>query len=130
MRQLQFLRRAARRGMTLVEVMVVIAIVLTLMSALAFGVWSAFSDAQVDTTTLTMNRVAQKVEIYYLRKKKIPAELSEVFTDESEPVDGWGNKFQLRAGGTGNRKFDIVSYGADGSEGGAGNDADIKLSEQ
>lgn len=129
MKNLRIRRAKNRRGMTLVEVMVVIAIVLTLMSALAFGVWSVFSDAQAETTKVTMNRVAQKVEIYYLRKKKIPNDLGEVFSGEDEPIDGWGNKFVLRAGGDGNRKFDIVSYGADGAEGGSGNDEDIKLSE-
>jgi general secretion pathway protein G len=129
MRNLRNLRREQRRGMTLVEVMVVIAIVLTLMSALALGVWTVFSDAQAETTKVTMNRAAQKVEIYYLRKKKIPNDLGEVFAGEPEPVDGWGNKFVLRAGGNGNRKFDLISYGADGAEGGSGNDEDIRLSD-
>ena len=49
-------RRSSRRGMSLVEVMVVIAIILTLMSVLAIGVSAIFSDSQVDTTRLTMSR--------------------------------------------------------------------------
>ena len=65
-------RRGSRRGMSLVEVMVVIAIILTLMSVLAIGVWSIFSDSQVDTTKLTMSKVNEKIEIYSLRKKKPP----------------------------------------------------------
>ena len=119
----------ARRGMSLVEVMVVIAIILTLMSVLAFGVFQVFGDAQVQTTILTMGKVNQRIEIYMLRKKSVPGDLSEVFSSEEPPVDSWGNELRLVSPGPGNMKYDLISLGADGAEGGAGNNADIKWSE-
>ena len=119
----------SRRAMSLVEVMVVIAIILTLMSVLAFGVFQVFGDAQVDTTVLTMGKVNQRVEIFMLRKKKVPGDLSEVFSSEDMPVDSWGNEFRLVSPGPGNMKYDLISLGADGAEGGTGNNADIKWSE-
>ncbi len=122
-------RRRNRRGMTLVEIMVVIAIVITLMGALAFGVYNSFQTAQSDVTRVTMTRVAQKVEIYYLRKKKLPADLAEVFPDEPEPLDAWNNAFILRTPGANGKKFDLISYGADGTEGGTGTNEDIKWSD-
>jgi general secretion pathway protein G len=119
----------ARRGMSLVEVMVVIAIILTLMSVLAFGVFQVFGDAQVQTTILTMGKVDQRIAIHMLRKKNVPGDLSEVFSSEEPPVDSWGNELRLVSPGPGNMKYDLISLGADGSEGGSGNNADIKWSE-
>ncbi|MFT4625045.1 MAG: general secretion pathway protein G [Myxococcota bacterium] len=120
----------ARRGMSLVEVMVVIAIILTLMSVLAFGVFQVYGDARVDTTKLTMGKVNQRIEIYMLRKKKVPSDLDEVFANEDAPVDSWGNELRLVSPGPGNMKYDLISLGADGSEGGTGNNADIKWSDE
>jgi general secretion pathway protein G len=121
----------SRRGMSLVEVMVVIAIILTLMGVLAFGVFSVFGEAQVDATRLTMNRINQRLEIYHLRKKKVPSGLEEVFADDRDgvPTDAWGNEFRLVTPGPGNDKWDLISMGADGSEGGTGQNADLKSSE-
>ena len=54
------IRRRGRRGMSLVEVMVVIAIILTLMSVIGYGVMSVFQNSRVDTTKLQMARVAER----------------------------------------------------------------------
>ena len=65
-----------------------------------------------------------------MTKRKAPSDLKEVFRDEDLPVDPWGNEYVLRpGGGGGDRGYDIISYGADGREGGTGNDQDIKLSD-
>jgi len=45
------------------------------------------------------------------------------------PVDSWGNEFRYVSPGPGGHDFDIISLGADGNEGGSGNDADLKWSE-
>lgn len=122
--------RRGRRGMSLLEVMVVIAIILTLMGVLAFGVMSVFGDSQVQTTILTMNKVDERVQIYQLRKKKPPTTsegLAAVYGSEQLPTDAWGNPIQYVAPGGNGRAFDLVSYGADGAEGGGD---DIVLSEQ
>lgn len=121
---------SSRAGMSLVEVMVVIVIILTLMGVLAFGIFQIFGDAQTDMTKVSMSRVAQRVEIHMLRKG-IPSNgdgLQEVFPDEV-PKDAWGNDFVYVTPGPNGKKFDIISYGEDGQEGGDGNDADIRYSE-
>lgn len=120
---------ASRRGMSLVEIMVVIAIILMLLSVITFGVFQTLGNARQDTTKLTMGKMAQQIEIYMLRKKKTPSSLSDVFTDEDVPKDGWDNEIQLVTPGPGRMKFDLVSYGADGSSGGTGADEDLKWSE-
>jgi general secretion pathway protein G len=116
-----FARRVARRGMSLLEVMVVIAIILTLMGVLAFGVMQVFGDSQVQTTLLTMGKVDERVQIYMLRKKKPPTTgegLAVVYKDGELPSDAWGNEIKYVAPGGNNRPFDLVSFGPNGSEGG------------
>lgn len=125
-------RRRSRRGMSLVEVMVVIAIILTLMSIIGLGVMSVFQDSQVDTTKLQMTRVAERIQIYSLRNKGVPSSgdgLSAVYTSEDAPQDSWGHDFRYVAPGPNGMDFDLISLGADGQEGGTGNNADIKYSE-
>ncbi len=126
-------RSKRRRGMSLVEVMVVIAIILTLMSVLAIGVFGIFSDSQVQTTVLTMGKVSSRVELYALRKKKPPSTsegLAAAFGSEAVPTDSWGNEFVYVMPGANGKAFDIISLGSDGQEGGTGNAADIRWSEQ
>jgi general secretion pathway protein G len=118
--------------MSLVEVMVVIAIILTLMSIIAIGVWGIFSDSKVDTTRLTMTKVNERLEIFVLRKKKPPSTsdgLAAVFGNEPVPKDSWNNDFVYVSPGPDGAPYDLISLGADGQEGGTGNAEDLKWSE-
>jgi general secretion pathway protein G len=126
-------RRRSRRGMSLVEVMVVIAIILTLMSVLALGVWQVFGESQGQTTRLTMGKVSQRIEIFMLRKKKPPTSadgLAAVYGNEKIPQDAWGNDFVYVSPGPNGKQFDLISLGADGQQGGTGNDEDIHWAEE
>ncbi|MFM2161404.1 MAG: hypothetical protein RLZZ383_916 [Pseudomonadota bacterium] len=116
-----------RRGMTLVEVMIVIILVVTLMSILAFGVFGQFAEANRSAAELQINKLNEQVRIFQLKKKKLPSKLEDVFIDGEVPKDPWGNEYVFKQGG-GKNGYDIVSFGADGKEGGTGEDADIKLS--
>jgi general secretion pathway protein G len=118
--------------MSLVEVMVVIAIILTLMSILAYGVFSIFTESKVGTSRLQMMKIAERVDVYMLRKKKPPSTgdgLGAVYGTEPVPSDSWGNEYVYVSPGPNGKPYDLISLGADGQEGGEGNDADIKLSE-
>ncbi len=125
------LRRArSRKGMSLVEVMVVIAIIVTLMSIVGFGAMQYFEGSKVETTRLQMHEVNKRIELYSL-KKKLPSTgegLKAVYGDDTVPLDSWGNEFIYISPGPDGMKYDIISYGADGHEGGAGNDEDISYS--
>ncbi len=121
--------RRSRRGMTLVEVMVVIAIILTLTAVLAYGIFQVFGESQGQTTRLTMGKLSQRIEIYQLRKKKPPTTsegLQAVVGNETLPTDSWGNPFVYVSPGPNGQAYDLISYGADGAEGGGD---DIRLSD-
>ena len=56
--------RPRHRGMTLVEIMVVIAILGTLMAVVAFGVTSKMDDANVETTKIQIRNIEQGLKLY------------------------------------------------------------------
>lgn len=116
-------RRRSRRGMTLMEIMIVIAIIILLMGALTFGLAGMFQDAQEDTASLQISRINEKIKIYQVKRKKLPESIQALYDGEEVPKDPWGNEFHLKKGGKGG--YDIISYGPDGKEGGE----DVKLSD-
>lgn len=121
----------SNKGMTLVEVMVVIAIVATLISILGFAAFGLLADSKAGTTKLQIGQVNQKVQLYSLRKG-VPNSgegLSAVYGGEAVPKDSWDRELQYASPGPDGSEFDIFSYGADGVQGGEDNDADIHLSD-
>lgn len=121
-----------RRGMSLVEVMVVIAIILTLMSIIGIGAMTVFANSRVDTTVLTMSEVNKRIELHSLKKGPPSTSdgLKAVFGQDTVPKDSWGNEFVYVSPGPNGAPYDVISYGSDGVEGGTGNAADIKWTEQ
>jgi general secretion pathway protein G len=125
-------RARNRRGTSLVEVMVVIAIITTLMGIIGYGVMRVWQNSQVDTTILTMGEVNKRIELYTL-KKGIPSTsdgLSAVYGDERPLKDAWGNDFVFVSPGPDGADYDLISYGRDGVEGGDGLGADISWAQQ
>jgi general secretion pathway protein G len=126
--------RRHRRGMTLVEIMVVITIIVSLMAVLAVNVLSRLGDAQRDQTKIQVRQVEQGLQMYAMRHKgKYPTtsdglEAAAKYMPQSGevPKDAWGNEFQYFSPGThGENEYEIVSLGRDGKEGGEDADADV-----
>ena len=128
------IRRAAERGLTLVEIMVVIAILGLLMSVVAVNVMGSLQEANVDATKLTIKKVEQGIQMYATKHKgKYPSTsdgldaAAKYFPDNKVPTDAWGNEFQYFSPGTnGGRDYEIISLGRDGQDGGEGVDGDIR----
>ena len=115
--------RRHRRGMTLVEVMVVVAIVLTLLAVLGAGVVQAYQRMQVQTSKLAIQRTSQDLLGYELTEGHLPTQsegLEAVYGAEGVPRDAWGTELAYVE-----RPTDIISYGADKQPGGDGFSADL-----
>ena len=117
-----------RRGLTLVEIMVVIAILGLLMGVIAFNVVGAADDADVEICKTQMSQIETTLNRYRATNKKLPntAEgleaAAKLFPDGSVPLDPWGNEFQYTSDGN---DFELVSLGKDGESGGEDANADI-----
>ncbi len=133
MKQLKQEGRRRRRGMTLTEVIVAIALVVILMGILGIGAFVIFDNTKVETTKLQMGEIAKRIEIFALKKGPPSSSdgLKAVYKGGEEiPKDTWGNDFIFMSPGPNGAPFDLISLGSDGAEGGTDNAADIKWSEK
>lgn len=128
-------------GFTLVELLVVLAII-GLVAALATPqVLRYLASAKVSTTQAQLKSIGSALELYYLDAGSYPAVETGLQALISAPVgatawngpylkvngalkDGWGNDFRYEsAAGQGSVK--VVSFGRDGKPEGEGVDADL-----
>ncbi|MFP6616931.1 MAG: type II secretion system major pseudopilin GspG [Candidatus Hydrogenedentota bacterium] len=128
--------RTAREteGFSLIELMVVIAIIAMLATAVGVGMFGALDDANVAKAQAEISSFKTALVAYKIAFKKLPASGEGLnalvnnpkknFLDANAvPMDPWGNPYVYTLEGGNN--FTIVSYGADGTPGGSDLNADI-----
>ncbi len=120
-------RRTDRAGFTLVELMVVVAIIAILATTASVYFLGAVDDADQAKAKAEIQAMKTAVTAYMLKNnRKLPNSLDDLapFMDPPKiPMDPWGKPYVYTKDGT--RKFTIMSYGADGAPGGDGINADI-----
>ncbi|MBF0196951.1 MAG: type II secretion system major pseudopilin GspG [Planctomycetes bacterium] len=120
-----------RSAFSLLEMMVVIAIIGFLAGALVVNLSATADEAAVSTTQNTIERVEQAVTMFKLSKKKYPTTeegLDALVEDKklkSYPQDAWGNDLGYERTTGSEKPFRIYSLGADGLDGGDGVEADL-----
>lgn len=137
----------ASRGFTLIEVLVVIVVIALLASLVAPNVFRHLGTAKDATARSQIQMLGAALDAYRLDNGRYPSTeqgleaLSRAPALEPRPrnwrgpylrgvvpVDPWGNTYVYRSPGTDSEfGFDLLSRGADGQEGGEGDDADIRL---
>lgn len=120
--------RARRRGMTLIEIMVVMVIIGLIAGMVGIAVVGAADRARVDRTKTDIANLQGALDLYKARHGRYPDTGSglKALVDENilskTPKDAWDNDYQyLMEGG----KAVVKSYGADGQPGGDGSNADL-----
>ena len=135
MTQLTKSRRS--RGFTLIEILVVMAIIGMLAVMVAPNLFRQRAGAMRDAALSQISSLETALDSYRLDMNQYPDSLAELMENESGsaswngpylrrevPSDPWGNEYIYQSDG---RTFTLISYGADGSRGGEGDDADIGL---
>ena len=122
---------APASGFTLIELMVVVAIIAVLATTAGLYLGTALDDADVAKAQTEIKALKGAVTAYMLKNnRRLPDSLDQVaeYMDPPQiPEDPWGNPYQYTKDGS--RKFTIVSLGADGVAGGSEIDADLSSDE-
>ncbi|HNS20830.1 MAG TPA: type II secretion system major pseudopilin GspG [Sedimentisphaerales bacterium] len=136
--------RRRRRGFTLVELLVVVGIIAMLATMLVPRVFKGMGKAKTDIARAKMAVIEDSLARFQYDCGRLPDEAegglecllappagledkwNGPYLKKSQLLDPWGNEYQYLAEGQTNvGSYDIISYGADGAEGGEGDNADI-----
>ncbi|RZO69563.1 MAG: type II secretion system protein GspG [Halieaceae bacterium] len=132
-------KRRKISGFTLVELLVVLAILGMLAALVGPQVLNQLGGAKSKSAAIQIRDFEQALELYKLDVGRFPGSnegLNALVRQPSSakgwngpylkkddvPMDPWGNPYQYRVSGS---TIDISSYGADGRQGGSGEDADV-----
>ena len=123
----QAVRRAAVRGMSLLEIMVVITLIGLVTAAVGVAVLGQLEQGQIDTARNQAFEIEKSLSLYKLQQGTYPSSaqgLAALVSPpkgkpimERVPTDPWGNEYVYMSPGQKNpKKFDIVSKGPDQQE--------------
>lgn len=131
----------ALKGWTFVETLVVIGIILILTSAVGFMAFKYLDQAKQATARSQVETFAMAVNSFRLDTGQFPAQEQGLtalwarpagaetwngpYLAKAVPKDPWGRDYVYRVPGPSELPFEILSWGADGQEGGSGQDADV-----
>jgi len=132
-----------RSAFTLIELLVVIVIMALLASLVAPKLFGKLDDAKVKTARAQMQMLSTALDTFRLDVGRYPTTqegLKVLWVKESDvknwngpylpkkvDKDSWKNPYHYKNPGSDKHEYDLFSYGADGKEGGSGNDADISI---
>ena len=129
------------RGMTLIEILVVLVLIGIVMGILGGNFIGKGEKAKADAAKIEIGQIGQTLDLYKLEVGRYPTTqegLQALITAPAGvtnwngpywkrntiPKDPWGNEYKYASPGQ-HGPYDILSYGADGREGGEGPDRDI-----
>lgn len=128
------------KGFTLTELLVVLVIIGLLAALVGPVLYQRINPAKQSVARAQIESFMTALDSYYLDVGKFPSQQQGLvslrarqegdgkwngpYLKKDVPNDPWGNPFVYRTPGR-NGGYEVISYGADGKEGGEGDNADI-----
>ena len=113
-------RRRRQLGMTLIEIMVVLAIISLILGGVGVMAFNRYKDAQLEETKNQVVQIHQLVEQFLLTKRKCPKNLQEIKAAgiaSKVSKDSWGNDYEIKCEQGGGDAIEVRSPGPDGQPG-------------
>ncbi len=134
-------RRRGERGFTLVEILVVITIIGLIMGLVGPRVLNYLTESKAKAAKIQIESFASALDLFFLDAGRYPSGSEGLAALVQRPgsisgwngpylkgglvpADPWGNPYIYRSPGQ-RGAYDLVSFGADGQEGGTGTAGDI-----
>jgi len=136
-----FRSRNAVRGMTLIEILVVLVLIGIVMGIVGGNFLGKSEEAKRKAAKIEIGQISQALDLYKLETGRFPTSQEgfqalitaptgvnnwngPYWKKDSVPKDPWNNEYKYMAPGQ-HGAYDIISLGADGREGGEGPNRDI-----
>jgi len=123
-------RRAARAGVTLIEMLVVVTIIALFAALVGQRMFGNVDKARVTAAKVQISNLVNAAAQYKLENGNFPTTEQGLaalrpFLEKDIPLDPWKHSYVYVYPGEHGDGPDVISYGADGQPGGEGINADI-----
>jgi general secretion pathway protein G len=129
--------RRRERGFTILEIVIVFVLLAGIMAFIGPKIWEQATKAKSAQAKIQLQQLVGNIELYKLEVGRYPDNLGALVTQPggldkwngpyakaADLKDVWGNDYKYVVPGQG-KPYDLVSLGADGREGGDGENRDI-----
>ena len=127
-----------QRGFTILEIVIVFILLAGIMAFVGPKIFEQMGRAKSSEAKIRIQQLAGQVEMYKLEVGKYPTNLGELvkqpggtegkwngpYAKDPDLKDAWGNDYRFTIPGQG-KAYDLVSLGADGKDGGDGENRDV-----
>ena len=133
--------RSSARGLSLIEIMVVMSIIGLLMALVAPRFMGARAKAERGSARAQIEMLGTALDTFRLDVGRYPSTQEGLaalnqrpfgadrwdgpYLKKAVPLDPWGHAYNYRSPGDAGRPYDLFSYGSDGGPGGEGDGKDI-----
>lgn len=130
-------RSRRQGGFTILEIVIVFILLAGIMAFIGPKIFEQMGRAKSQEARIRIQQLAGQIEMYKLEVGRYPENLQALvqqppgtdkwngpYAKADDLKDAWGNDYIYRVPGN-NKPFDLISLGADGKEGGEGENRDV-----
>jgi general secretion pathway protein G len=127
-----------QRGFTILEIVIVFILLAGIMAFVVPKIYDQVGRAKTNEAKLRIQSMTGQIELFKLEVGRYPDSLQALvkqpagsegkwsgpYVKETDLKDAWGNDYRYSVPGQG-KPYDLTSFGADGKEGGEGENRDV-----